>query len=240
MPVWQQDSTLPDLRQHSAIGRFVRRIFAKLGVALVALDQQGARDLEQVRRTRRRVPLLMHDMPALHVLASARAASRLGGVFAEAGVFMGGSARLICEAKGAAPLHLFDVFETVRSQDRSLLSGAEMTLDAHFGPVHSTRAQVEQLLARYEGVHLHPGLFPDTASTVADERFSFVHLDMDLAQSTREALEFFYPRLVPGGILLGDDYNLPEVREAFEAFFSASQCTFVPLPWNQVMVVANS
>lgn len=171
-------------------------------------------------------------MAALQIQICVRAARRLGGAMAEAGVLAGGSARLICEAKGETPLHLFDVFETLQS------AGSDAPhLRRHFGQIYGVRADVERLLAPYPNVHLHAGFFPATTAGLEAERFSFVHLDMDLEPSTRAGLEFFHPRLVPGGILLGDDYNLPDVRRVFADHFAGRPDTMIVLPWGQVVVV---
>lgn len=40
-------------------------------------------------------------------------------------------------------------------------------------------------------------------------RFSFVHLDVNLYGSYKDCLEFFYPRMVFGGVILFDEYNDP-------------------------------
>lgn len=198
------------------------------------LDAQGAADLALISETRRQVPLLLSDARALHLLACVRATQRLGGAVAEAGVLMGASARLICEAKGDRSLHLFDVFETHQAAEAQ---GDARVVRDHFGPVHSRQSDVEELLAGYANVRFHPGWFPQSAAGAANERFSFVHLDLDLAQGTRDALKFFWPRLVPGGIVLGDDYNLPEVRAAFEAHFASGETSPMVLPWHQVVAV---
>jgi hypothetical protein len=155
---------------------------------------------------------------------------------AEAGVLCGGSARLIAAAKAEAPLHLFDVFETLQPPATPTATG-EAEVRAHFGTTHGSRAQVAALLASYPGVMLHPGVFPHTAAALADARFAFVHLDLDLPGATREALAFFYPRLLPGGILIGDDYDDPDVRRTFAEWFAGKGDTTVGLPWAQVMVV---
>ena len=89
-------------------------MLARRGKALMDLDAAGREDLRVLLETRGLVPLLMHDVAALHIQSCVRAARQLGGSMAEAGVFMGGSARLICAAKGDVPLHLFDVFETLQ------------------------------------------------------------------------------------------------------------------------------
>jgi O-methyltransferase len=202
---------------------------------LVELDAQGASDLALVRQTRALAPLLTRDAAALTILAWARSARRLGGDFAEAGVFMGGSARLICAAKGQAPLHLFDVFDTLRG-DIALGPGEQAVRD-YFDEVYAPLGQVRDLLSPYPEVHFHPGLFPRSAEAVADRRFAFVHLDLDRAQGTADALAFFHPRLVPGGVLIGDDYDLAPVRETFTAYFVGRSDALAVLPWGQVVVV---
>jgi O-methyltransferase len=160
---------------------------------------------------------------------------------AEAGVFAGASARLICEAKGDAPLHLFDVFETLQAPPGAEADTERSTeLRRHFRTAHGTRAGVERLLAPYPGVHVHAGVFPDTAKGLGDERFSFVHLDLDLEPSTRDALEFFHPRLLPGGIIVADDFNDPGVRRTFDAYFAGRADTIVAQPWGQGIVVKHA
>jgi O-methyltransferase len=58
-----------------------------------------------------------------------------------------------------------------------------------------------------ENILLHPGYFPETAEQVRNEIFALVNLDADLYRPTRAALDFFYPRLSPGGIIFIHDYN---------------------------------
>jgi len=228
----------PNLRLHTARGRAARAFLARRGQLLVALDQQGREDLALIRETRAATHLLMQDAAALTILAWVRSAVRLEGDLAEAGVFAGGSARLICAAKGHAPLHLFDVFDTLR--ERGPLTPAEQTVNEYFKGVESSLDQVRALLSPYPEVHFHPGLLPGAANALADRHFSFVHLDLDLADGTAQTLEFFYPRLVPGGVLIGDDYNLAPVRESFARFLADQEEAYAAMPWGQVVVVKSA
>jgi len=213
-------------------GGLIRALLARRGAIVAPLGAGWRDELRPIRETRQRTALLLNDAAALHLQLCVRAARRLNGAMAEAGVLAGGSARLICEAKGEAALHLFDVFEMLQTP------GSDAgDLRRHFGGVHGVRAEVERLLAPYPNVHLHAGVFPATTAELETERFAFVHLDMDLEPSTRAGLEFFHPRLIPGGLLLGDDYNLPEVRRAFDAYFAGRPDTLIGLPWGQVLVV---
>ena len=71
-----------------------------------------------------------------------------------------------------------------------------------------------------------------------DTRFCFVHLDVDLYSSTKQCLEYFFPRLVPGGILLSHDYSLlAGVRQAFTEFTTGRCEQVIELPTTQGMLV---
>jgi hypothetical protein len=220
-----------------APGALVRTSLARRGAIVTPLGPDARREIATLNETRRRAPLLMSDAAALHIELCVRAVRDRAGVMAEAGVLHGASARLICENKGEVPLHLFDVFETLQSDAGAAADAVETEIRSHFRTTHGRRAAVEQLLAPYPGVHLHPGVFPGSAKGLDEARFSFVHLDMDLVSSTEAGLGFFHSRLVPGGILIGDDYNDAGVRGAFEAFFAGRPDTLIGLPWGQVMVV---
>jgi len=223
------------LRQRLSPGGLLRRLLAARGSIQTPLAAEWRPCLEAIVQTRRRTALLMNDAAALQIQICVAAARRLPGAMAEAGVLMGGSARLICEAKGRTPLHLFDVFETL--QEAGPADTDAEAVRAHFGAVHGQRLEVERLLADYPGVQLHPGLFPRSAHGLEAMAFSFVHLDLDLPTGTRAGLEFFHPRLTPGGMLLGDDYDDPGVRAVFADYFAARPDTVIGLPWGQVLVV---
>lgn len=216
-------------------GRIIREILAHRGTIETPLYGADTENLAIIRETRRRVPLLLNDAAALQIILCARAAARTGAAMAEAGVLMGGSARLICEAKGPLALHLFDVFETLQPGQGDTASAIE--LRQHFKTTHGQLGSVQQLLAGYSAVQFHPGVFPATTAGLEDKRFGFVHLDLDLESSTSAGLDYFHPRLVPGGILIGDDYDDPAIRALFARFFADRPDTLIELPWGQVMVV---
>jgi O-methyltransferase len=56
-------------------------------------------------------------------------------------------------------------------------------------------------------VEIHEGYFPATAQMLEFLKLSFVHLDADLYETTKDALDFFVPRMVPGGVLILDDWK---------------------------------
>ena len=61
--------------------------------------------------------------------------------------------------------------------------------------------------------------------------FSFVHLDADLFEPTKNGLEFFYPRVSSEGIILIHDYNAwPGCRKAVDEFFFLKKESPIPMP----------
>jgi hypothetical protein len=97
---------------------------------------------------------------------------------------------------------------------------------------------VQKTLSEHRNITLHPGRFPATATACGHLRFSFVHLDVDLEESTRACLEFFYPRMAPGGIILTHDYSLLEgVKAACDRFLAQRPEMMIELPTSQAMLV---
>jgi O-methyltransferase len=68
--------------------------------------------------------------------------------------------------------------------------------------------RVRKNLSNFDFISYHPGWIPTQFDQVTDETFSFVNIDVDLYQPTLQSLEFFYPRLMEGGIINIDDYGL--------------------------------
>jgi hypothetical protein len=70
-----------------------------------------------------------------------------------------------------------------------------------------------------------------------NSRFSFVHLDADLYKSTLYSLNFFYPRLVDGGLILSHDYHAEGVKRAFHEFLKDRQKLVIELASSQCIVI---
>ncbi len=153
----------------------------------------------------------------------ARYAMNIEGDFAECGVLQGGSALLLAKAigpNGERELHLFDTFEGI---PHDIIRSTDGHVPGTTFPKTSAEA-VRSLFRERDFVKLHVGRIPETFSAVADRRFSFVHIDVDVYESTLACMQFFYPRLAKGGILIDDDYGLPRYRlaakKAMDEFFA--------------------
>ncbi len=51
-------------------------------------------------------------------------------------------------------------------------------------------------------------MFPEeTSMLVTDGKFRFCHIDVDVYQSAKDVVEWLWPKLVLGGIIVFDDYG---------------------------------
>jgi hypothetical protein len=130
------------------------------------------------------------------------------GAVAEGGVFQGEFAREINRVFPNKKLYLFDTFEGFDEKD---LATENKNDYSSFGAKHLDMTSVELVLKKLpypEMCDIRKGYFPETAQGVTD-RFCFVNLDFDLYDPILAGLEFFYPRMVPGGIILVHDFFNP-------------------------------
>ena len=161
---------------------------------------------------------------------------KLPGAIAELGVYRGGSAKLISLLKGEKELHLFDTFGGMPSVR------PDVDLHAAGDFADTSLEAVQQYLSGFKNVFFHQGFFPDSAKELGTQpiSFSLVHLDADIYQSTKAGLEFFYPRMVKGGILISHDYrnlHCPGVKLAYDEFFASRAEPVLELWKTQCLVI---
>lgn len=145
----------------------------------------------------------------------------LDGDMAECGCYNGVTAYFLAEVIKAAgvdkTVHLFDSFAGL-SKPRE-----EDGVHWHEGDLSCPLDAVRKNLAEFAFVQYHPGWIPDAFPEVSDRRFALVHIDVDLYEPTRDALQFFWDRMVPGGLIVCDDYGFttcPGATKAIDEFFS--------------------
>jgi hypothetical protein len=174
----------------------------------------------------------------------ARSVHSLGGCTAECGVLHGVGSALICRAlagsyKNGERHFAFDSFEGLPepSEEDRMQSGRHWW---NKGSLHAQEAGVLQFLKQFPGCEVVKGWIPDSLSVISDSQFRFVHIDLDLYQSVKDSLAFFYPRTVNRGCLFFDDYGLtscPGARMAVDEFFSDKQEPVIELATGQAFVI---
>ncbi|MDR6100985.1 putative O-methyltransferase YrrM [Agrobacterium larrymoorei] len=178
-------------------------------------------------------PLALTFNDGLDLLIDAVRRAKDDGLFLEFGVASGRTARCISEHIDGT-LYAFDVFEGLPEDWRTGY------MKGHFAGV------APEL---HDNVVIVKGLFADTLPKFAAENdgfISFLHIDCDLYSSTKEIFNIIGRRLVPGSVIVFDEYfNYPGWKRheflAFKEFTEAngveySYVSFVP-SHQQVCVV---
>lgn len=220
-------------------GRYIRRIIeSRNGIVLYYEQPHTHKAIDVIMQIRSETELLINNYEGCWLFAMAGDTAKVNGDMAEVGVYKGGSAKLICEAKGNRTLHLFDTFEGLPMPNLTIDTDPYMLAGNFSAPAEV----VIEYLSAYSNVYIHKGFFPNTANPIIEDKtFSFVHLDVDLWESTLNSLRFFYPRMNQGGVIVSHNYtNLAGVKKAFSEFFQvkpeiviellgSSQCLVVKL-----------
>ncbi|HEV7265845.1 MAG TPA: TylF/MycF/NovP-related O-methyltransferase [Falsiroseomonas sp.] len=177
-------------------------------------------------------------LPLLHGFAFALLAARRGAPLAEplqaaeCGVYKGHSlascARLALALGSRVAFTGLDTFAGLPA-----LSETDLSYNPHEaarGPEPLFRdtsvAEVQGFIAEQAPgteAQLVAGLFADTLDTLPERLYDFVHVDCDLYEPHLECLQYFYPRVRPGGIVFFDDYHsveFPMARGAIDVFMS--------------------
>jgi hypothetical protein len=162
----------------------------------------------------------------------------LPGDIAECGTWNGGTAYFMAlagrEVARERPFHIFDSFEGL---------SPPTTPDGNFWQAGDLAAPIEAVKAAligFDDIHFYPGWIPTEFHHVADRRFCLVHIDVDLHDPTRDSLAFFYPRMVPGGIIVCDDYGsalCPGAREAIDDYLQDKSERIIDLPTMQGLII---
>jgi hypothetical protein len=184
-------------------------------------------------------PYTMTNVEKLYaVIMAARYVSRhkIPGAIVECGVWRGGSMHAIARALDSAGAHdrdlyLFDTYEGMTApgpRDRRGDGRPAADLLASYGKTSRVWAYASledvqegfrQVPYPNEKLHFIKGPVEQTIPSQAPERIAVLRLDTDWYESTAHELEHLYDRLVPGGVLLLDDYGWWQgSREAVDEF----------------------
>lgn len=145
-----------------------------------------------------------------------KSVNHLEGNIAEVGCYKGGVGFYLDRHSNGKKVFLFDTFEGIPMQGEN---------DPH--PVgdfnDSPYETVRDFFLDSQNVTVVKGLFPGSSEGIIkkSDKFCFVHLDADQYESTLNSLEFFYPKMVQGGIIIMDDWQwLNGATMAIMKFFS--------------------
>ncbi len=183
---------------------------------------------------------------------AAREALRLPeGDLVECGVFQGDMSYVVLHAAGVIGsdrhFHLFDSFAGI---DPAMVADGEYGMSTGYlemANAHFTRPGLyESVLARfapYKNVSVHKGFLPQALNGQVPDKIAWLHIDLNSAKAETETLEVLFDHIVPGGLIILDDYGwtiLKAQKDAADKFFASRGHSVLEMPTGQGLVVKHA
>jgi hypothetical protein len=175
-------------------------------------------------------------------LWAAQNALNLEGDFVECGVGKGFNSSGIMEAldwdQHGRNFYLFDTFtgleENTLSQDeKEMLTSRYGGIDAHnktFLPYYAESYElVKENFSQWKNVTFVPGVIPDTLQEVSINAIAYLHIDLNCVMPEIESIKFFWDKLLPGAVVVLDDYAYIGYELQNAAWNEWSQLNQVPI-----------
>lgn len=184
----------------------------------------------------------------VHVaLWAATQCAYLEGDFIECGVHTGILSGAVMtwlnfEKMSSKKYYLLDTFEGIPLEQISTaefnIGVAHMNRKYNFGD--KTYLDVKEKFKKWENCKVIRGKVPDTLGQVDSKKFSYVSIDMNVTAAEIAAAEFLWPKMVPGAIMLLDDYGWEshiQQKIAFDEFALRHGIQILSLPTGQAILM---
>lgn len=133
-------------------------------------------------------------------------------------------------------MHLYDSWDAMK---KDTLLDSEMSSAGAYSNL-SVETTKKNLSEFKNNTIFHQGYIPESFNKLPDSPNSIVYLSIDLnaANATVSTLEFFFDKLVRGGVILFDDYGSmghPDTKKMTDDFFSDKPGIFMRIPTGQAI-----
>ncbi len=182
------------------------------------------RELELYRKYSGRT--MLRDTRFVHTLVLCRRSLPAGDIV-ECGTWRGGMSAALAEVLPGRRSMLFDSFEGLPDPGEEDDRRAHEYVEKERLAVDEGEALASMRLSGSRDFHIRKGWFDETVPVYAAEQrpVAVLRLDGDWYDSTMLCLEQLFPRVVPGGLILVDDYyDWPGCRRAVHDYLSKEKC----------------
>jgi hypothetical protein len=189
----------------------------------------------------------------VHVgLWAAAVAAKLPGDFVECGVNRGFLSSAIMEyLDWNSQDRQFFLLDTFKGLDLRYVTGEEIdggALDKNKAAIESgfytlDVEPVRRNFAEWKNVKIVAGAIPETLSQITSNQIAFASIDMNCSPPEVAAMEYLWPRLVAGAIVVLDDYAYYGYRTqkvAMDQFARQKGVTVLSLPTGQGLLIKPS
>lgn len=174
---------------------------------------------------------------------AAKHASNLQGDFVECGVNKGILSSAVINYVEFQKLNKkFYLLDTFSGLDEKYCTQIEME-KSKSSSYEKQQGLYEQVIERFNNfnVKIIKGAIPETLNEVDTKMVCYLSIDMNCVQPEVEALNFFWEKIVSGGIIILDDYGYAnsynEQKKAHDAFAKSKGVMVLTLPTGQGLIL---
>ena len=141
------------------------------------------------------------------------------GDFIEAGIWRGGAVilmRALLKAYGIADRKIYaaDSFAGIPKNASNRNDPVDNWSDRWVATLPEVRQNIERFGLLDDRIVFTVGFFADSLKTLAGKRFALIRLDSDSYDSVMTSLDYLYPMVSKGGVVIVDDWHLMGCRQA--------------------------
>lgn len=223
--------------------KLIQHVLGSLGYSLVKTRSLVRYDEPEFDALRQRIkPFTMVPADRTHALYEAVtyvAKAGIPGDIVECGVWRGGQAMLMAltlkkHADTGRTIWLYDTYSgmtkpedgdvSLLTAERAIEKWHESQSNDHnewcYAPEDDVQKNVFSTGYPEKNFRFVKGKVEDTIPATMPDKIAILRLDTDWYKSTKHELEHLYPRLVPGGVLVLDDYeSWAGARQAVDEYF---------------------
>lgn len=160
---------------------------------------------------------------------------QLDGDFVECGAYTGVGVKTVIDYLGGTrfpkQFWAYDVFEHQEGMENLPMPEVSAQLFT----------RVKKKFTDYPQVHIIRGLIPNSFAGNLPDRVAYLHIDLNQAPAEIAALDHLFDRVVPGGMIILDDYEWSGIyrpqKLAEDAWFDKRNYRVMPLPTGQGLVM---
>jgi len=133
------------------------------------------------------------------------------------------------------------LFDTYAGVPKSQMAGAEIRHSAMYDEYYFDCYDLAaKNFSQFPRAKLVKGTVPETLTSVEIGKVAYLSIDMNIAYPERKALEFFWPKLAAGALVIFDDYAFfghEQQRDAIDEFARSAGVSVLTLPTGQGMLM---
>ena len=183
----------------------------------------------------------------LHTLVwAAKNALLVEGDFVECGVFKGFCSGVILKYLNFKDLsrqaYLYDTFAGLPEKTSTEEERRTWDVYTQYDP-EEIYGSVCQKFSSYPNVNIVRGVVPDSFEIAVPEKIAFLHLDMNSEKAEMLALEYLFDRIVPGGMIVLDDFGWTSNANQMKAeldFMTRRGHSVLEMPTGQGVVIKHA